>query len=42
MEVKEQHQIDIRRKFAALINSDVIGGFKIVCTNVREGIQILV
>jgi hypothetical protein len=30
MEVKEQHQIDIRRRSAALTNSDDIGGFKIV------------
>ena len=45
MEVKEQHQIHIRRRFAALINSDDAGGeggFKIVCENVREKIQILV
>jgi len=30
MEVKEQHQIDIPRRSAALINSDDIGSFKIV------------
>jgi hypothetical protein len=30
MEVKEQHQIHIQRRFAALINSDDIGGFKIM------------
>jgi hypothetical protein len=42
MEVKEQHQIHIRRRFAALINSDDIVGLKIVCENVRENLQILV
>ena len=42
MVVKEQHQIHIRRKFAAWTNSDDIGGFKIVCENVIEDIQILV
>jgi hypothetical protein len=42
MEVKEQHQIHIRRRFAALMNSDDIGGFKIVSGNVRENEQILV
>jgi hypothetical protein len=35
MEVKEQHQIHIRRWFAALKSSDDIGGFKIVGENVR-------
>jgi len=28
MEVKEQHQIHIRRRFAALMNSDDIGGLQ--------------
>jgi hypothetical protein len=42
MDVKEQHQILIRRRFATLMNSDDIGGFKIVNGNVRETIQILV
>jgi hypothetical protein len=41
MEVKEQHQIHIRRRFAALISSDDIVGFKTVCENVRENIRIL-
>jgi hypothetical protein len=40
MEVKEQHQILIPRRFEALMNSDNIGGFKIVSQNVRENIQI--
>jgi hypothetical protein len=38
MEVKEEHHIHIRRRSAALINSDDIGGFKIVCESVRENI----
>ena len=42
MEVKEQHQIHIRRRSAALINSDDTGGFKIVGENVTENVQILV
>jgi hypothetical protein len=42
MEVREQHQIHIRRRFAGLINSDDIVGFKIVRQNVRENTQILV
>jgi hypothetical protein len=42
MDVKEQHQILIRRRFAALMNPDDIEGFKIVRENVRENIQILV
>ena len=41
MEVKEQHQIHIRRSSAALINSDDTGGFKIVGENVTENVQIL-
>jgi hypothetical protein len=36
MEVKEQHQILIPRRFAALMNSDDIGGFKIVCQNIKK------
>ena len=42
MEVKEQHQIHIRRSSAALTNSDDTGGFKIVCENVTENVEILV
>jgi hypothetical protein len=42
MEDKEQHQIHIRGRSAALINSDDTGGFKIVRENVRENIKILV
>jgi hypothetical protein len=42
MGVKEQHRIHIRRRFAALINSDDIVGLKIVAENVRQKIQILV
>jgi len=42
MEVKEQCQIHIRIRFAALINSGDIGDFKFVCENDREKIQILI
>jgi hypothetical protein len=36
MEVKEQHHVHTRRKFAALTNMDFNGGFKIVCENITE------
>ena len=36
MEVKEQHQIHIRRWFAALINSDDTGRFKSVCAKMLQ------
>jgi hypothetical protein len=42
MEIKEQRYIPIRRRLAALKNSDDIGGFKFVCENVNENIKILV
>jgi hypothetical protein len=42
MEVKKQGHIHIRRRFAALKNSDDIGDFKSLCENVTENIQILI
>jgi hypothetical protein len=42
MAVKDQYHNNIRRRFAALINPEYSGGFKSVCENVRENIEILV
>jgi hypothetical protein len=42
MEIKEQCYIDICRSSAALKNSDDFGGYKRVCENVTENIQISV
>jgi hypothetical protein len=36
MEVKEQHQIHIQRRFATLINSDDTGRFKSVCVKMLQ------